>query len=69
MIHNLRLHEMDHVRLALGYIAQMQQAIRSATCDTAKDEAQRVMSDYSRANAEYDRLTAHGTRLAPRRRK
>lgn len=66
---NLRHHELDHVRLALGYAEKMRAAIRAATCLTAADEAKRVMEAFSQANAAYDGATAHGTRVPTLRKK
>jgi predicted secreted Zn-dependent protease len=66
---NLRRHEIDHVRLALGYAEKLQQAIRAATCLTAADAAKQVMDEYERANAAYDGITAHGTRVPTLKRK
>lgn len=63
----LRHHELDHVKLALGYAEKMQAAIRAATCTTAKDEAKRVMDEFNEANAAYDGLTRHGTTVPARR--
>ncbi|HEX8233912.1 MAG TPA: DUF922 domain-containing protein [Caulobacteraceae bacterium] len=63
----LRHHEIDHVKLALGYAEKMQAAIRAATCTTAADEAKRVMAEFEQANAAYDGLTRHGTTVPARR--
>jgi predicted secreted Zn-dependent protease len=66
MTHNLTLHELDHVKLALGYAKAMEAAIRAATCDTARAEAERVMAEFDAANALYDKATEHGTKLPSR---
>ena len=66
--HNLRIHEIDHVRLALGYARELEKAIKAANCSTAEDEAKRVIEAYHAANAKYDELTKHGTTV-PRRSK
>ena len=67
MIHNLTLHELDHVKLALGYAKAMEEAIRGATCDTARAEAKRVMAEFDAANDLYDKATEHGTKLPNRK--
>ena len=67
MRHNLMLHELDHVRLALGYAKAMEKAIKLATCATAEAEAKRVMAEFRAANARYDEATNHGTKLPSRK--
>jgi predicted secreted Zn-dependent protease len=66
MRHNLELHELDHVRLSLGYLKEMERAIKAADCATATDAAQKVWSDLERSQALYDERTAHGTRVPGR---
>jgi predicted secreted Zn-dependent protease len=59
-LNNLALHEQGHVNYVATNYLQVKDAIQNATCLTAEQAAQDLLTVFRQADAEYDEQTKHG---------